>query len=156
MYWCMISNDAPATEGDAIHWLRHANPTVVGVSHDGANTVYPHTPPVELAGNRVMFEPNLTLVAPETGDDSAVIAELMGRLASFMVQDSSDIMLIDREYLKRLFNTPHHRLWCANYDADSRQQFDQDWAAVMPMSQPDMTFTDLQQYARAAVKAAFS
>lgn len=154
-YWCMTSNDAILVEGDAISWLRTANPTIMGVCHDNANTVYPHIPPNDLSGVRLLLEPDLALIDVETGDDSAMINELMARLASSMTAASSDILVIKREYLIRLFNTPQHRLWCANYD-DSRVQFDDDWASALPMPQPDLPFADLQQQARAIIKAAFS
>ena len=155
-YWCMISNDAIPVDGDAISWLRTANPTIMGVCHDNVNTVYPHTPPSNLSGARLLLEPDLTLIDAETGDDSTMINELMARLASRMTAASSDILVIKREYLIRLFNTPQHRLWCANYDDDSRVQFDSDWAVALPIPQPDLPFADLQIQSRAIIKAAFS
>ncbi len=147
----MVNNETLSVEGGAIEWLRTANPTVTGACHDSVNTVYPLISPPELSGERVSIEIDNTLE-----DSDLAFANVLAEVAQFLVADTGKILELERGLLIRLFNTPHHRLWCANYDEDSRPQFDADWAAVMLVVQPDLPFADLQQQARAAVKAVFS
>lgn len=96
--------------GPAAEWL-HSQPGIPGASHDGSNTVYPHTPPVELWGD--YFEVTEDMNPPQ-------LIEIVGR---FLAAESGRLLVSPRGKLELLYNIPHWRLWCSTYLLDDGSQF---------------------------------
>lgn len=132
--WSMMHNSGT---GPAADWL-HGQDHIPGVSHDGSNTVYPHTPPVELWGD--YFEVTPGMEPPE-------LIQIVGQ---FLAAESGRLLVAPRDKLELLYALPHWRLWCANYvDAVDDGQFAADKAAVgLPA---EMT----KEEAKVAVKSMF-
>jgi len=113
--WSMMHNTGT---GPAAEWL-HSQPGIPGVSHDGSNTVYPHTPPTELWGDYFEVTPDM--------DPPPLIATV----GQFLAAESGRLLVAPREKLELLYALPHWRLWCANYvDGVDDGQFLADKAAV--------------------------
>lgn len=113
--WSMMCNSGT---GAAADWL-HSQPGIPGVSHDGSNTVYPHTPPVELWGDYFEVTPDM---------DPPPLIEIVGR---FLAAESGRLLVAPRDKLELLYALPHWRLWCSNYvDGVDDGQFAADKAEV--------------------------
>lgn len=97
--WSMMHNSGT---GPAADWL-HDQDHIPGVSHDGSNTVYPHTPPAELWGD--YFEVTTEMEPPE-------LIQIVGQ---FLAAESGRLLVAPREKLELLYDIPHWRLWCAAY-----------------------------------------
>lgn len=109
-FWCMVNNDAA---GEYIDWLKYES-GMPGVSHDGHNTVYPLIPPDEYS--------NYFYHVPEEmyGDS------LISFVGSFLSNNSNRCLIADRAQFVFLYNTPHWRLWCANYEGFNIESFSDD------------------------------
>ena len=101
--WCIISNTAT---GPAADWLR--NPPGItnmpGVCHDGSNTVYAHLPP------------DIKLVDPFIVPQGLTLPDLVMTVGSFLAAKTNRVLIASESDLRALFKTPHHRLWCGNYE----------------------------------------
>lgn len=108
--WCMINNDA---EGGYADWLR-SDDRIPGVSHDGHNTVYPHIPPIEFDHESLTIPDSLTGVS------------LINYVGSFLATHGDRYIIGNQHSFEELYNTPHWRIWCANYNEIDMYIFEDD------------------------------
>ena len=142
------------TSNPALDWLdeRNLQTNRREVCHDGVNILHVDVPPAELL---VDIEEVLVWdesLVTEEGDDTNALMSMIGQAAVFMAGDSSNVLTGEKWQFKRMFNTPHHRLWCAKYSEESGSTFDDDYLAVFGQAAGSVT----PEQASAAVKQYFT
>ena len=105
------------------------------VSHDGTNTVFVDAPTDQ--SNAFIVPAYLEL------------PELTFVVGKFLASQVDTPLIATREQLVTLFNTPHHRLWCAKYeDVDSLQA---DYEAVFSSQLAVDSLENMNAAARTAI-----
>jgi hypothetical protein len=96
MYWSMYKTEHLTED----HELSQRFPNAV--SHDGVNTLFVDVPSDT---TDLFFLPN-----------DIELEELVMVAGGFLVSQDTNPMLGTIDQFKKLFDTPHHRLWCGNYE----------------------------------------
>lgn len=146
--WCMRSNQTEVTN-PALEWLK-LWPSMVGISWDGANSVFCHCPPADrLVGveEKLIFDYELA----ET-DRPAALLQSISQTAKFMAKNNGNILTAPAWLFDEMFKTAYHRIWCEMYTDEETELFKADFLFVFGLAQTNETMKD----ASVAIKAYFS
>jgi hypothetical protein len=112
--WSLYKKSQTLMEGSEAWQLSQAYPHAV--SHDGTNVVFVATLP----------DAESPFVLP-VFDDTDLMALAA---AKYLYGEFEHGMHLTRGQAETLFRHPSHRLWCANYEPDQREQFESDYQYV--------------------------
>jgi len=118
--WSIYKSSQKEIEGSEAWELSQQFP--YAVSHDGTNTVFVKT--LETATDPFILPSELPNGDLLSDDDQAVIA------AKWLFLQSDKALWLTKSQALILFAHPAHRLWCAEYDPEKRDQFESDYNYV--------------------------
>lgn len=118
--WSIYKKSQTLIEDSEAHVLAQEFP--YAACHDGTNVVFVKTLPDAI--DPFILPSELPNGDPLSNDDQAVIA------AKWLFLQSDKAMYLAKAQAEMLFTHPAHRLWCAKYEADNREQFESDYNYV--------------------------
>jgi len=118
--WSIYKTEQRSIEGSEAWELSKRFP--FAGSHDGVNTVFVST--LHSAVDPFILPSELPNGEPLSNDDQAVIA------AKWLFLQSDKSLWLTKAQALMLFDHPAHRLWCAKYDDDQSEQFENDYNYV--------------------------